>query len=488
MDITSNIDGNITFDMTGDMKWHIKSLKNVLMSKLLHLGIIKNGLFTLKNGSTSNIYMDFRLLINYPNIYNYINTLLIMMYPELLDKNNIKLMPIPMGGLPFGNYLSFQNNIPQIMVRDKPKIHGTKKIIEGVINLEDNFLIVEDVITTGISIKETLNNINAHNIKLNYYGIICICNRGTLTEIENIPIYNILTLNEILDYVKLLVDNNTIIPYFKYDSIFSNHLYSIALQKKSNLILSCDFMNNKDILNIINILGHFIVAIKLHIDTLQYIEKDDYDNFFEKLSSLKIKYNFLTIEDSKYADIESIMIEKINYSIFDLSAITNAFTMHAISGLSILKNNKLFIPPIIVAEMSSDNNMIDYTYTTKIIHTIRNLYTPGKNTNTNDININIGGIVCQSKIPKLIKPYEILTMSPGVNLESNNDGLDQKYTIPNLQNNRIGLFWIVGRGITKYYNSRAQHNAISIPFSQHDELLNKTELYRQTGWDYFIMY
>ena len=173
---------------------YIKSLKNILLNKLFHLDIIKHGTFTLKNGSTSNIYIDFRKLINYPQLFQYLETLIDLMYPKLLiniDKPNInkqiKLMPIPMGGLPLGNYLSFAKQLPQVMIRDKPKDHGTKKIIEGIYSGDDEFIIVEDVITSGTSIKESLQNLVNHNItNLEYKAILCICNRGSLKEINNI--------------------------------------------------------------------------------------------------------------------------------------------------------------------------------------------------------------------------------------------------------------------------------------------------------------
>ena len=46
--------------------------------------------------------------------------------------------------------------MPMIFKRKDAKSHGTKKIIEGVYNKNDRCLIVDDVMTSGISILETV--------------------------------------------------------------------------------------------------------------------------------------------------------------------------------------------------------------------------------------------------------------------------------------------------------------------------------------------
>jgi len=473
--------------MTNNIEY-IKSLKNILLSKFYYLDIIKNGSFTLKNGTTSNIYIDFRKLINYPQFFSYLEKLIDLMYPSLLQKETNKLMSIPMGGIPLGNYLSFAKCIPQVMIRDKPKNHGTKNIIEGVYYDKDDFIIIEDVITSGSSIKESLQNLFNYCINnLKYKAILCICNRGSLENLEistiyniTIPIYSIFTLSEIENY---LVKFNSLAPinYFinhtnytnhtnKLSDSFQNELYKIATIKKSNIILSCDFMNDKETLSIIENIGENIIAVKLHLDTIKTF---NYEEFFNKLNFLKNKYKLLIIEDAKIADIETIIYEKIYSSRMMINNIADAITIHAIAGLSILENEKIKIPMIIVSEMSSNDNMIDIDYSKKIIKRIRNTEHMYANQSANSSLL--GGLVCQNNIPKLINPFEFLTISPGINLDDKNDSGNQKYSIPDVKNNKVGLFWIVGRGITKYKDD-------------FKILQSKMELYKETGWQYFITY
>jgi uridine monophosphate synthetase len=462
---------------------YIQSLKNVIFSKLIHLGMIKTGSFTLKNGTQSNVYMDMRQLVNYPHVFAYLTKLLYLEYPQLLailSHPNSKLIPIPLGGLPLGFNLAYDKKIPLLMIRDKAKDHGTKKLIEGVIEPSDQYILIEDVITSGSSIIQTLDNISNHVTTTQMSAIICICNRGGLETLHNIPIYSIFTLAELQEYISnylvLSPSNNT--SYFQYGTTFSNKLYQLALVKQSNLILSCDFMTNQEILECLHITGKHIIAVKLHLDIL---ESSSYSQFITGLNILKDIYNFLVIEDAKYADIDSIMIEKINHSQLAITKVADAFTMHAIAGLSILEGDKLGIPGIVVAEMSSSNTIITTEYTRKIVNTINNTQDTANDiandTATNVASMNmLGGIVCQTQIPQQLEPFQLATMSPGINLDITHDSYNQQYKIPNLaDDNKVGLFWIVGRGITKYKNNTEKLQ----------EIINK---YQSKGWDYFIKY
>jgi uridine monophosphate synthetase len=427
--------------------------------------------------------MDMRQLVNYPHIFFYLTKILFLEYPHLLDllsQTTSKLIPIPLGGFPLGFHLAFEKKIPLLMIRDKVKDHGTKKMIEGVIESNDQYILIEDVITSGLSIIQALDNISSNFIinSINVPAIICICNRGSIKTLQNIPIYSIFSLEELQEYISnylvLSPSNDSNISYFQYGTKFSNMLYQLALIKKSNIILSCDFMTNQEILDCLKVIGSYLIAVKLHLDIL---ESSSYSKFISELNSLKDTYNFLIIEDAKYSDIDSIMIEKINHSQLAINKIADAFTMHAVAGLSILEGDKLEIPGIVIAEMSSSNTIITTEYTKKIIEIINNLdFNENTNTNTNtNTNINmLGGLVCQYQIPKIIKPFEIATMSPGINLEITQDLHNQQYKIPEL-NNKVGLFWIVGRGITIYKNN----------YEKLKEIMNK---YQSRGWDYFIKY
>ena len=52
--------------------------------------------------------------------------------------------------------MSIQTNIPSILTRKAAKDYGTKRLIEGLWRPGQNVLVVEDVVTYGDSIAETV--------------------------------------------------------------------------------------------------------------------------------------------------------------------------------------------------------------------------------------------------------------------------------------------------------------------------------------------
>ena len=68
------------------------------------------------------------------------------------------------------------------MLRDKVKNYGTQKQIEGEYKESDNCIIIEDVITTGSSVKESLSILES---KIKIISICSILNRSNLEQINN---------------------------------------------------------------------------------------------------------------------------------------------------------------------------------------------------------------------------------------------------------------------------------------------------------------
>lgn len=165
-----------------------------IITDLKKANCIKEGNFQLRNGEYSKYYFDMKNLISYPKLLSKIGDSLWNIINEDLKRKNIllenlKICGVPLGGLPISTYISIKYNIPMIMLRDKIKNYGTQKQIEGEYNNTDNCIILEDVITTGGSVKESLELLEG---KINVIGIGVILNRSNIETINSINVYNLI--------------------------------------------------------------------------------------------------------------------------------------------------------------------------------------------------------------------------------------------------------------------------------------------------------
>lgn len=168
-----------------------------LIHKLFELGAVKFGSFTLKSGIVSPIYIDLRLTISNPK-------LLVMIAEAMHEK--VRSYPVdlicgvPYTALPFATAISIQHSIPMILRRKEKKEHGTEKLIEGIFQKDQRCLIVEDVITSGQSIFETVVPLLKEGIIVEDIVVLVDREQGGKTFIESkgFRLHSVCTLSAIV--------------------------------------------------------------------------------------------------------------------------------------------------------------------------------------------------------------------------------------------------------------------------------------------------
>ena len=125
---------------------------------LFNLGAVKFGSFTLASGATSPVYVDLRLLVSEPTLL----AEAARAYAAILDALDFdRLCGVPYAALPIGTAVALAADVPLIYTRKEAKQHGLGKLVEGHWSPGERVVIIEDVITRGGSILQSVAQLRA---------------------------------------------------------------------------------------------------------------------------------------------------------------------------------------------------------------------------------------------------------------------------------------------------------------------------------------
>ena len=419
------------------------------------LGIVKFGKFTLKSGIESPFYVDLRPLASDPKILKHLADYLLEMLP--LDNFDL-ICGVPYAALPMATAMSLESYIPLIIKRKEAKTYGTKKLIEGLFQKGQNCLLVEDVITSGKSLLETIPEIEEEGITVSDIVVVLDREQGgkQLLESKGYRVHTLFTISEVCEMLyedgKLDTAEVAKIKDFLAGNVVkfekpkrlsyeekmaaaehskAKKILEIAIEKQTNLIASADVLTTKELLELADKVGPHIAALKTHIDILTDFS---YDETILPLIDLAKKHNFLLMEDRKFADIGSTQELQYSYGIYKISNWADLITSQVIGGyqsLDFFHNSGV----VAILGMSSAGTLTDKSYreeATKVAASHPNV---------------IGG-VSQNPVPD-----ELLLFTPGVSLSNTGDGKGQQYNTPQHVFSQVFTdFMIVGRGIYRSEN------------------------------------
>ena len=176
------------------------NLKPIMLA-LYEIEAIKFGSFLLKSGITSPIYIDLRLIVSYPKLLKEISEAL---FQKIRGLSFDLICGVPYTALPIASCLSVTHNIPMVMRRKEAKEHGTKKMIEGSYQPGQTCLIIEDLITSGMSIMETAAPLQEVGLVTEEAVVVLDRQQGGKQKLEEkgMRVHSLFTMAELLQTLK----------------------------------------------------------------------------------------------------------------------------------------------------------------------------------------------------------------------------------------------------------------------------------------------
>ncbi len=394
---------------------------------------------------------------------------------------------VPYAGIPIATSIALLHRQPMVMMRKESKNYGTKQMVEGVYKKDDRTIIVDDVVTNGLSKLKAIALLQ--NIGISVSDIVVLIDREQGAQ-ENLAqkkckLHSVFTLSEVIEVLRkynkidaqtvekiknslqkiptqdsqATSSKNKILSYTERATLCTNpvakKLLQLMDQKETNLAVAADVTTKKELLTLANTVGPEICILKTHIDIIIDFDWD----LIEQLCAIAKKHNFLIFEDRKFADIGNTVLHQYKDGIYHISEWADMVNAHTISGPGIIEGLKQIGLPkqrglILLAQMSSKGNLATHDYTKQTI------------TMALEHNDFVIGFIAHEK---LTHDPRFIHFTPGINLQQKTDKLGQQYITPEYAINKKSDIIIVGRGIY-----------------QEKDPLTAAQRYRKAGWQAYI--
>jgi orotate phosphoribosyltransferase len=185
--------------------------KKAEMAKILtNIDAIQFGLFKLSSGKVSPYYVDLRIVPSFPDAFKDIVEFYTETITKLIGTRNFdRITGIPIAGIPFASQIAYNLKKPLLYVRKGAKLHGRERRVDGILVSGDRVLLIDDLVTTGITLKEAAEAVRAEGGVVTDAVAFLDREEGGKELLEKAEV-NLHTLLNITEVAKTLYDMGTI--------------------------------------------------------------------------------------------------------------------------------------------------------------------------------------------------------------------------------------------------------------------------------------
>ena len=139
-----------------------ESVEEKICQILKKTNAIEFGAFKLSSGRITPYYVDLRVIPSFPDAFHVVSDIFVNSISHTLGTESFdRVSGIPVAGTPFASIIAYRLNKPFLYARQTRRLRGRERRVEGVLMPGDHVLLVDDLVTTGVSLKRAASAIRA---------------------------------------------------------------------------------------------------------------------------------------------------------------------------------------------------------------------------------------------------------------------------------------------------------------------------------------
>lgn len=136
--------------------------KDRIANILFKIDAVKFGVYKLSTGKASPYYIDLRVIPSFPDAFREICDLYAQYITQEIGlKKFDRIAGIPLAGLPFASQIAYNLKKPFLYIRKGIKLQGRERRVEGILVSGDRVLLIDDLLTTGVTLKNAADAVRA---------------------------------------------------------------------------------------------------------------------------------------------------------------------------------------------------------------------------------------------------------------------------------------------------------------------------------------